>query len=202
MGEAKRRGTREQRIARAIQQKMRSPLDLSNRQGRFVRMLGASGVRFLLIGGKAMQATGIERETRDLDLWVDRDEVTSERVFAALKKLCGASNVYLERLRTPNVRIPVPNEHNPEIDILTSIDGLSFDEIYREALAIRWESFELRIPSIHDQIRLKERVIASTEERMANGEWNDAGIQEAKHAIARDRRDVDLLRQRERGGQA
>jgi hypothetical protein len=145
-----------------------------------------------------MQAVGIERETTDVDIWVDRDDETAERIFATLKKVCGAPDVFRERLRNPNVRVPIPTEQNPEIDILTSIGDLSFDEIHRAANDIAWQSAVLRVPRIGDLIRIKEVAIASTERRIAAGDWNAAGVEEARRGIARDQRDIDLLRQRQR----
>jgi hypothetical protein len=197
MGEAKRRGMREQRVAQAIQKQTPSLIDLSKMQSLFVRDLAMSGARFLLIGGKAMQAVGIERETTDVDIWVDRDDETVECVFSTLKKVCGAPDIFRERLRNPNVRVPIPTEQNPEIDILTSVGDLSFDEIHRAAEEISWQSIALRVPRLGDLIRIKEVAIASTEKRIVGGEWDAAGIQEARRGIARDQRDIDLLRQRQ-----
>lgn len=197
MGEAKRRGTREQRVAQAIHRSAPSSIGLPRMQGLVVSELARSGARFLLIGGKAMQSVGIERETTDVDLWIARDDETAECVFATLRKVCGAPDVFRDRLRNPNVRVPIPTEKNPEIDILTSIGDLSFDEIYDAANAISWQSTVLRVPRIDDLIRIKEVAIASTEGRIAAGEWNAAGIDEARRGIARDRQDIGLLRRRQ-----
>lgn len=197
MGEAKRRGTREQRVTQAIQRSAPSSIGLPGMQGLVVTELARPGARFLLIGGKAMQAVGIERETTDVDLWIGRDDETVECVFAMLQKVCGAPDVFRDRLRNPNVRVPIPTEQNPEIDILTSIGDLSFDEIHDAAIDIAWQSTVLRVPRINDLIRIKEVAIASTEGRIVAGEWNAAGIEEARRGIARDRQDIELLRHRQ-----
>jgi hypothetical protein len=198
MGEAKRRGTRAQRVAQAIQRSPRALIDLPKMQGIFVRELANSGARFLVIGGKALQAVGIERETVDVDIWVARDDETTERVFATLKKVCRAPDIFLERLRSENVRVAIPSEQNPEIDILTSIGNLSFDDVYEAASEVMWQLTALRVPSIDDLIRIKEIAIESTEERVAAGEWDDAGVEAARRVVARDRQDVDLLRKLQR----
>ncbi|MDG0024936.1 hypothetical protein [Trinickia sp. Y13] len=198
MGEAKRRGTRECRVAQAIQKNARASINLPNMQGPFARELARSGARFLVIGGKALQSVGMERETVDLDIWVARDEKTVERVFATLKKVCGAPDIFLERLRSENVRVAIPSEHNPEIDILTSIGDLSFDEVYGAANEVTWQLTALRVPSVGDQIRIKEIAVASTEARIVAGEWIDAGVEEARRVIARDRQDIDFLRELQR----
>ncbi|MEX3694203.1 nucleotidyltransferase [Paraburkholderia sp. BR14263] len=165
-------------------------------QGLFIRDLASSGARFLVIGGKAMQALGIERDTVDVDIWVSRDEPTVESVFVTLKRFCGAPDVFRERLREPNIRVPIPSERDPEIDILTSIGDLSFDETYGAADEVAWQKLVLRVPNLDDMIRIKQVAIASTEGRIAAGEWNAAGVEEARRGIARDERDIALLRQR------
>lgn len=196
MGEANRRGTREELVVQAMQRQVPSPIDLTKMQSFFVKDLAMSGARFLLIGGKAMQAVGIARETADIDIWIDRDEETGDHVFAILKKFGDAPDVFRERIRHPNIRAPIPSEQNPEIDILTSIGDLVFDEIYRSGRDIQWQSNVLRVPRVDDLIRIKEVAIVSTEERIARGEWDAAGMEVARRGIARDRQDIDLLRQR------
>lgn len=143
-----------------------------------------------------MQFLGIERETADLDIWVSRDEPTVESVFVTLKRFCGVPDVFRERLREPNIRVAIPSERNPDIDILTSIGELSFDETYGAANKVAWQKLVLRVPNLDDLIRIKQVAIASTEGRIAAGEWNAAGIEEAQRGISRDEGDIALLRQR------
>ncbi|MGF6604600.1 hypothetical protein P3T23_009356 [Paraburkholderia sp. GAS448] len=172
------------------------PLELSPMQGYFVVELAKSGALFLVIGGKAMQTFELDRPTDDLDLWISRDDHTTDRVYAALQKFCGAPAEFRERLRAPNVRVPIPTEANPEIDILTSIDGMEFENVNRAARDVVWKTIVLRVPSSDDLIRCKQIAIASTEARIASGEWNPAGVEEARRGITRDERDIELLRQR------
>jgi hypothetical protein len=142
-----------------------------------------------------MQALGIERDTVDVDIWVSRDELTVESVFVTLKELCGAPDAFRERLREPSIRVPIPNERDPEIDILTSIADLPFDETYGAANDVTWQKLLLRVPNVNDMIRIKQVAIASTESRIAAGEWNAAGVEEALRGITRDEQDIALLRQ-------
>lgn len=194
--------SRRQRSAQAsVQSRIRrdvnthTSIDLSKTQGLFIRALASSGARFLVIGGKAMQSLGVERNTVDVDIWVSRDELTVESVFLTLKEFCGAPAVFRERLREPSIRVPIPSERDPEIDILTSIADLPFDETYGAAIDVTWQKLVLRVPNVNDMIRIKQIAIASTDSRIAAGEWNAAGVEEARRGIARDEQDIALLRQ-------
>ncbi|MEK2602928.1 hypothetical protein [Burkholderia arboris] len=172
------------------------PLTFSKSQGIFIRDLVKSDAHFLVVGGKAMQAIGIERKTMDLDVWISRNARTAESVFSALKKLCGAPDVFRERLCEPNIRVAIPNEQHPEIDVLTSIGDLSFEEMYSAATEVTWRTYLLRIPKRDDLIRIKQVTITSIEGRIAAGQWNAASIEEARRVIIRDQRDIELILQR------
>jgi hypothetical protein len=140
---------------------------------------------------------GVNRPTDDLDLWISRDQRTTDQVYAVLQKFWGVPAEFQERLRAPNIRVPIPNEANPEIDILTSIDGLEFEDVSRAAREVVWKRSVLKVPCADDLIRSKQIAIASTEARIASGEWNPAGVQDARRGVARDERDIQLLRQQQ-----
>lgn len=92
--------------------------------------LNDAGVRFLLVGGYALAHHGHPRFTRDLGVWVEAEPENAARVFAAL----GAFGAPLEDLGREDLereglifQIGVaPNR----IDIVTSIDGVTFGEVW------------------------------------------------------------------------
>jgi hypothetical protein len=92
--------------------------------------LSAAGAEFLIVGAHALSAHGYPRATGDLDLWVRPTHENAERVWLALERF-GAPRRNLSRadLITPDTvyQIGVPPER---IDILTSIDGVDFDEAW------------------------------------------------------------------------
>lgn len=50
-------------------------IELSSYQREFVRHLQAAGVRFLILGGMAMRAHRIPRQTEDIDILVEAREL-------------------------------------------------------------------------------------------------------------------------------
>jgi hypothetical protein len=77
---------------------------------------------------------GVPRATGDIDLWIHATPDNAARVMAALSSF-GAPrhDLVVDDLAKPGVvfQIGVPPRR---IDILTDIDGVSFDEAWRERM--------------------------------------------------------------------
>ena len=96
-----------------------------------------AGVKYLLVGAYAMAAHGYVRATGDIDFWVDRSRNNAERVMAALTDF-GAPLHGLEvgDLESPDLVFQV-GVIPRRIDILTGIDGVSFEEAWPERYEVR-----------------------------------------------------------------
>lgn len=94
--------------------------------------LNAAGARYLLVGGYALAIHGEPRFTKDLDVWVEANTDNASRVWNALIEF-GAplANLRRDDLTTPGLvfQLGVPPNR---IDILTAIDGVSFDEAWSD----------------------------------------------------------------------
>jgi hypothetical protein len=94
-----------------------------------LKLLSARNVNYVIVGAYAMAAHGFVRATGDIDIFVQPTPENSEAVFASLVDF-GAplSAVTAEDFRTPGTvyQIGVPPNR---IDILTDIDGLTFEEV-------------------------------------------------------------------------
>ena len=97
--------------------------------------LNAHEVEYLVVGGYAVGAHSEPRATKDLDIFIRADEKNSVSLFRALVAF-GAPLLGL----TPNdfkgdsssfFQIGVPPNR---IDILQSIDGVSFDEAWKDRI--------------------------------------------------------------------
>ena len=90
----------------------------------------AHGVEYLVVGAHALAAHGHVRATKDLDVWVRPDPANAKRVLVALRSF-GAPlhDLSASDLSTPGVvfQIGVPPLR---IDVLTAIDGVTFDEAW------------------------------------------------------------------------
>lgn len=96
----------------------------------FLRLLNAHDVEYLVIGGYAVGFHGYPRATVDLDVWVRREPKNAERVVKAPQDFgFDVPELKPELFVEPNkiVRMGVPPMR---LEILTSIDGISFESCY------------------------------------------------------------------------
>jgi len=105
------------------------------------------GVEYLLVDAYAMATHGYVRATGDLDLWVNPVGENAERTMAALRRF-GAP---LERLNGADfedydtvVQIGVAPRR---IDVLTSIDGVTFEEAWSERRQVEIEGLAVSVIS-------------------------------------------------------
>ena len=75
-------------------------------------------IRYMVVGGQAMRAHGIDRQTSDLDLWVARDRANAIALTTFMHRVQNLPP--LERLQQPNFKFTVGDPARPEVDILTS----------------------------------------------------------------------------------
>lgn len=97
--------------------------------------LSAEGAEVLVVGGYAVAGHGLPRATGDIDLWVRPTAENAARVWRALERF-GAprSRLTPESLVEPDVTYQIGLPPN-RIDILTSIDGVAFEEAWRERVS-------------------------------------------------------------------
>jgi hypothetical protein len=105
--------------------------------------LSAEGAEFLLVGAYALAAHGLPRATGDMDIWIRRSEDNAQRVWRALQRF-GASlaELSIDDLQISNLVFQIGVAPR-RIDILTSIDGVEFDEAWshRKVVAVEGLSF-------------------------------------------------------------
>jgi hypothetical protein len=93
----------------------------------FLKLLASNEVEYLLIGGYAVAYYGYLRTTGDMDLWIAISSRNAKRVAAALREFGFTPSIedFLEEGRV--VRMGNPPFR---LEILTTIDGVSFPECY------------------------------------------------------------------------
>jgi len=90
----------------------------------------AAGVKYLVVGAYAVAAHARPRATGDIDLWVEATAENARRVFRALAAFGAPMDHIDERtFSEPDIifQIGVPPIR---VDILTAIDGVTFDEAW------------------------------------------------------------------------
>ena len=141
----------------------------------FVEMLSAlsaAGAEFLVVGAHALAAHGLPRATGDLDVWIRRSPENAERVWRALVSF-GAplGELDVEDLKTPEVDFQigvVPNR----IDLLTSIDGVTFDDAWETRKTIVLD--ERRVPVLGREALLQNKRASGRLQDLADVAWLEA----------------------------
>ncbi|MGB4442143.1 MAG: hypothetical protein WBJ62_07965 [Coriobacteriia bacterium] len=122
-------------------------LELTGYQSQLLSELSATGLRYLVIGGKAMQAHGLPRDSWDLDLWTSREEDDVASLFTILRGRCpDASDLSPAWLSSPGRLVPLADsslEH--QADVLTSVGDLVFDDSYAARVSVEHESLALSV---------------------------------------------------------
>lgn len=116
----------------------------------------ARRAKFLLVGAYAMGAHGYPRATGDLDLWVEPSPENSMLVYEALSDF-GAPKHELtpQTFSEPGIVFQIGVAPR-RIDILTRIEGVSFQEAYANREEIDVEGIAVPLLSKPDLIRNKE----------------------------------------------
>ncbi|MFO8099301.1 MAG: nucleotidyltransferase [Salinibacter sp.] len=119
---------------------------------------GDADVEYLVVGAYAMAAHGHPRATGDLDLWIRRSPQNAKRVFHAVDTF-GAPlhDVEESDFTTPELVFQIGVEPR-RVDILTSIDGVTFEEAWAARFIIEIEGLSIPVLSRHHLIQNKRAV--------------------------------------------
>ena len=94
----------------------------------FIESLRLNAVDFLIVGAHALAAHGRPRYTGDIDIWVRPERDNLARLITALEAFGFASlGVSIEDFLVPEAMVQL-GYPPARIDLLTAIDGVSFDE--------------------------------------------------------------------------
>ena len=111
-------------------------MELDRDFSEFVALFIGREVRFLIVGGYALAAHGLPRATGDLDAWVWATQDNAERIIGALSDFgFGDVGVTVADFSAEDsvVQLGFPPYR---IDILTSIDGVNFDEAWSRRVVV------------------------------------------------------------------
>ena len=120
-----------------------------------LRLLAEHQVKFLVVGGYAVSRYTEPRYTKDLDLWIEPTAENAERCFRALAAF-GAPLVGLGPLDfTQQGYIYQMGVPPTRVDVLMSLQSLSFAEAYDRRVAIELDGLTIPILSKADLIASK-----------------------------------------------
>ena len=116
----------------------------------FAALLNSNGVKYLVVGGYALAAYGHPRYTGDLDFWIGTAADNADKVLLALDQFGFKSlGIRKQDLTEPNqvIQLGFPPVR---IDLLTSIDGVDFDDCYARRLVLDMDGLALGFIALDD----------------------------------------------------
>lgn len=117
--------------------------------------LNAHSVEFLVVGAHALAAHGHVRATKDLDVWVGPGIDNAERVLAALKAFGAPTHgVTVGDFASPGITFQI-GVAPVRIDIITTVDGLTFDASWQKRMASDYGGEPVFVLSREDFIQNK-----------------------------------------------
>lgn len=161
--------------------------------GSVLRALEADGIRYVVVGGVAVNLHGFLRLTGDLDLVIDLTPDEARRTMATLERIGLRPRIpvsladfadpvkrksWIDEKGMLVLNLWDPNEPLRTIDIFVS-DPIAFDGLYDRSVLMQDGGFVARVASIDDLLTLK---------RMA-GRPEDLRDIEALEDILEERRD-------------
>lgn len=121
----------------------------------FIELLNSEKVRYLLLGGYAVNYYGHHRFTADIDFWIAIDAENSRRVSAALQRHGFAAHaVRPEQFIEPG-KVHMFGVKPVRVDLLTGPSGVDFDDCYSRRIIDVIDGVEVSIINLADLRRNK-----------------------------------------------
>lgn len=122
----------------------------------FIKLLNKNKVRYLIVGGYAVAVHGYPRFTGDIDILIDRTPDNASEVLKTLDDFGFSSiGILIEDLTTEDQVIQL-GQPPLRIDLLTSIDGVTFKEVWGNRINREVDGLTVNLISFDDLIKNKK----------------------------------------------
>lgn len=122
----------------------------------FVALLKEHDAEYMIVGGYAVGVHGYPRYTGDLDIWLNPSEANAERVLKVINDFGFASfNLTIADL-TKEGNVIQFGQPPLRIDLLTSIDGVTFDACYANRKEVSFDGLAMNFIGYHDLVTNKK----------------------------------------------
>lgn len=122
----------------------------------FVALLKKHDAEYMIVGGYAVGVHGYPRYTGDLDIWLNPTEPNAARVLEAINDFgFGSFNISTADL-TKEGNVIQFGQPPLRIDLLTSIDGVTFDACYVNRKEVTFDGLAMNFIGYHDLVTNKK----------------------------------------------
>jgi Nucleotidyl transferase AbiEii toxin, Type IV TA system len=121
----------------------------------FIALLNSEGVRYLLLGGYAVNLYGHHRATGDIDFWIAIDAQNAQRVSKALQRFgFSPGSVKPEAFMEPN-KVHMFGRSPTRVDLLSGPSGVEFDQCYARRISFNIDGVLVPVISLDDLLANK-----------------------------------------------
>ncbi len=122
----------------------------------FIALLNKHTVRYMIVGGYAVGIHGHPRYTGDLDIWLLPDPANADNILKAIRDFgFGSLDITVTDLTKKDCTIQLG--YPPlRIDLLTDIDGVSFNECYTNRKTLNVDGLNVDFIGYADLIKNKK----------------------------------------------
>ena len=127
------------------------------------------GVDYLLVGAYALAVHGFPRATGDIDLWILTTRDNASRVYASLAEFGAPMEQLSEQDFVAKGIVFQIGVAPRRVDVLTSIDGVEFEDAWARRLEIDIEG--LRVPVLSREDLIKNKRASGRPKDLADLAW-------------------------------
>jgi hypothetical protein len=122
----------------------------------FIELLNANKIEYLIVGGYAVGFHGYPRYTGDIDIWINPDTKNIKKMPKVLEEFGFASSeVYENDFKNKENIFRIGNPPY-RIDIMTEIDGVTFQDCYPNKIEKEIDSTEMNFIGYSDLLKNKK----------------------------------------------
>lgn len=121
-----------------------------------LRLLEQYGVRYLVIGGVAVNLHGYSRLTKDIDIWVADDAANRAVLYEALKEFFDSDTPIEKNYFFSHQGVFVLGLSPNRIDLLLEAKGPDFAAAYSNRIRAKEEDIEFNLIALDDLIAMKQ----------------------------------------------
>lgn len=123
----------------------------------FVELLIKHKAEYLIVGGYAVGIHGHPRYTGDLDIWLNPTPENARKILSCVNEF-GFSSFNLSLSDFTKEGNVIQLGYPPlRIDLLTNIDGVTFDECYKNKKEVEIEDILVNFIGYNDLLKNKEK---------------------------------------------
>jgi predicted nucleotidyltransferase len=121
----------------------------------FIESLNSHGVEYVVVGGHAVAFHGYPRYTGDVDFLINATDENAERVVAVLKAFGFTDAEKIRASLGQREKIVQLGRPPNRIDILTSVTGVEFEEVWTGAISAELDGLPVRFPDLESLLKNK-----------------------------------------------